>query len=102
MTYRHTGWKHLISYLLNLAHEIHCGCFAFKCINSEVVQNLECKCHFWVLETCGEKLCTKKKLNILVWGFGTMAPSDRACEDTGQCDDDQIRSGSELRRFRGR
>ena len=27
--YRYLGWKHLISYTLDFAHEIHCCCVAF-------------------------------------------------------------------------
>ena len=51
----HMGQKCFISYALNLAHEIHCRCFAFQCIDSKVVQNLKGKYCLRVFETSGEK-----------------------------------------------
>jgi hypothetical protein len=79
--HRNFGWKCFVRYPSDFAHEVHRCSFAFQRINSEVVQNLECKCRFGILPTCREEFGSKEKLSILTWRFSAMAPSDRARED---------------------
>ena len=66
ITYRYMGWKSLICYLLNFAHEIHCSCCTLQRINSVMVQNLKCKYGLGHFNTSQEKLCMKEQLHILI------------------------------------
>jgi len=59
------GWKCFIRYPSNFAHEGHRGSFTFQRINSEVVQNLKCKCCFGICQACREEFSSKEKLSVL-------------------------------------